>query len=393
MRFRRELLITFLALSLLSLLADMVYEGGRSIGGAYLNLLAAPAIAAGILLLGEFLSNLMRLIGGFTAHKARSSKMYWLLILIGYSTNLAIPILALAWSWEIALILFFIERAGKGLRAPARDVILSEVTEEIGRGKGFGLHELMDQVGAIAGPALISGVLLLEGGLSGYRLAFKILIIPTLVSIIMFFVAFKSYPEPRAVSMIEERRSKGRLERRFWIYLIGSALMLFGFIYWGIISYHLQELIKLGALLPMEVSILYMLAMAVDAGVAYPIGALYDRVGIRSVILAPILAIPITPSLFLLAGRLGLYLSAILWGLSMGVVETSMRVAIADLASIEARSLAYGIYSFSIGMAWLIGGLLMAYLYQLRVISMVIAISVGAELTALAIYSSIPKPP
>ncbi|HDD66562.1 MAG TPA: MFS transporter, partial [Nitrososphaeria archaeon] len=136
----RRLLQTFLALSLLSLFADIIYEGARSIGGAYLNLLAAPAIAAGILGFGELLSYLMRLVGGIAAQKASSGKVYWILIGFGYGVNLVIPLLALAGSWEIALILFFLERIGKGIRAPPRDVILSEVTEGIGRGKGFGLH-------------------------------------------------------------------------------------------------------------------------------------------------------------------------------------------------------------------------------------------------------------
>ncbi|HDD42799.1 MAG TPA: MFS transporter, partial [Nitrososphaeria archaeon] len=72
-----RLLKTFIALSLLSLFADIVYEGARSIGGAYLNFLAAPAIAAGILGFGELLSYLMRLVGGVVAQKASSGRAYW----------------------------------------------------------------------------------------------------------------------------------------------------------------------------------------------------------------------------------------------------------------------------------------------------------------------------
>ncbi|RLG05928.1 MAG: MFS transporter, partial [Thaumarchaeota archaeon] len=99
----KRLVVVFLAISLLSLFADIVYEGARSISGAYLNLLAAPAIAAGVLTIGDLLSNVMRLVGGAAAYKASSGRIYWGLILLGYATNLLIPLLALTGSWEIAL--------------------------------------------------------------------------------------------------------------------------------------------------------------------------------------------------------------------------------------------------------------------------------------------------
>jgi hypothetical protein len=43
---------------------------------------------------------------------------------------------------------------GKGLRAPVRDVILAEVSEKFGKGKALGLHETLDQIGAIIGPVI-----------------------------------------------------------------------------------------------------------------------------------------------------------------------------------------------------------------------------------------------
>ena len=160
MGLRGRLLATFISLSFVSLFADIVYEGARSISGAYLNLLAAPAIAAGVLTIGDLLSNVMRLVGGAAAYKASSGKIYWGLILLGYATNLLVPLLALTGSWEIALLLFFIERFGKGIRGPPRDVILAEITEEagIGKGKGFGLHEFFDQLGAVTGPLIVFSI-------------------------------------------------------------------------------------------------------------------------------------------------------------------------------------------------------------------------------------------
>jgi len=390
----RKLLKVFIALSFLSLFADIVYEGARSIGGAYLNVLAAPAIAAGILGFGEFLSYVMRLVGGVAAQKASSGRTYWALIFMGYGMTIFVPLLALAGSWEIALVLFFLERLGKGIRAPPRDVILAEVTEGIGRGKGFGLHELMDQIGAITGPLIMSLVIAFQGYPIGYKTAFWAMWIPWILAMVMLITAVKLYPEPKAISVIKEKPRGGlktALGKRFWIFLAGSILTMLGFLYWGVISYCAQDYVKIGLLSAQEIAFLYLIAMAVDAAIAFPIGVIYDKLGARSIIAAPIAALFISPSLFILPGRLGFYVSAIFWGFTMGVVETIMRAAVADFVSIESRSIAYGIYSFGIGLSWMTGGIVLAYFYQIGLTSMIIAFCIAMELAAIAIFASIPK--
>jgi MFS family permease len=390
----RRFLKVFIALSLLSLFADIVYEGARSISGAYLNILAAPAIAAGILSLGELMSYVMRLVSGVVAQKAASGRTYWTIIFLGYASTLVVPLLALAGSWELALTLFFLERLGKGIRAPPRDVIIAEVTEGVGRGKGFGLHELLDQVGAITGPLIVSLVIALRGYPEGYRAAFWIMWIPWILSMSMLMLAARLYPEPRAIAAAKEKTSgssKTTLNRRFWIFLAGSILTMLGFLHWGVISYYAQDSVKIGLLSAEEIALLYLVAMAVDAAIALPIGALYDRLGVKSIIVAPISAALIAPSLFTTPGRPGFYISAVFWGFTMGIIETIMRAAIADIVPAEARSMAYGIYSFGIGLGWAASGMLLAYLYQVEAIMGIIAFCAIMEAAAAIIFMAIPR--
>ena len=390
----RRFLKVFIALSLLSLFADIVYEGARSISGAYLNILAAPAIAAGILSLGELMSYVMRLVGGVVAQKAASGRTYWAIIFLGYASTLVVPLLALAGSWELALTLFFLERLGKGIRAPPRDVIIAEVTEGIGRGKGFGLHELLDQVGAITGPLIVSLVIALRGYPEGYRAAFWMMWIPWILSMSMLMLAARLYPEPRAIAAAKEKTpgsSKTTLNRRFWIFLAGSILTMLGFLHWGVISYYAQDSVKIGLLSAEEIALLYLVAMAVDAAIALPIGALYDRLGVKLIIVAPISAALIAPSLFTTPGRPGFYISAVFWGFTMGIIETIMRAAIADIVPAEARSMAYGIYSFGIGLGWAASGMLLAYLYQVEAIMGIIAFCAIMEAAAAIIFMAIPR--
>jgi len=387
-----RLLRVFIALSLLSLFADIVYEGARSIGGAYLNLLGAPALAAGILALGELLSNLMRLAGGFIAYKRPSGRVYWGLIFLGYGLNVFIPLLALTGSWEMALLLFFLERLGKGVRAPARDVILSEVTVGFGRGKGFGIHELLDQIGAITGPLMVSTIIFLRGYPSGYREAFWIMWIPTALALLMLLSAMIMYPKPKAVTKIMEGGVDRKLSSRFWVFMAGSMATMLGFLYWGVIAYYGQDAANAGLIAAGEIPIFYLVAMAVDAAVAVPIGILYDKIGSRSITVAPVAALLITPVLFGFSGRIGFYLAAMFWGLAMGVVETIMRAAVADMTTVEVRSLAYGFYSFGIGLSWMMGGTLLAFLYQIGRVDLIIAFSIAVEAVAAMIFVTLHKP-
>src|ERR1700681_534918 len=153
-RNRAAALRFILCLGVVSLFADMTYEGAHSIIGPYLKDLGATgfqvAIIAGV---GEMLAASLRFFSGRFADRTRA---YWIITFCGYAMNvIAVPALALASNWQLAAILIVAERTGKALRGPARDVLLSGATQEVGHGWGFGLHSIMDQTGAVIGPLLM----------------------------------------------------------------------------------------------------------------------------------------------------------------------------------------------------------------------------------------------
>ncbi|MFN3268221.1 MAG: MFS transporter, partial [Zestosphaera sp.] len=281
----KKLFLTFVFLGLVSLFADMTYEGARGVSGAYLKILEGTALVAGAVTIGEFLGYLMRFLSGYLADKLRSSKVLWSLTMVGYVINLvAVPALALAGRWEVALALFFVERLGKGLRTPVRDVILSEVIEGVGRGKGFGLHEVMDQLGAFSGPLLVMFVLSTSS--EDYRLAFAVLAIPAAISLAFLLTAYTTYPRVKSVS--PRKTVVGwNLGRKFNLFSASLALMTTGYLAWSLVSYHMKEY---GLVSDPEISLMYALAMGVDALVAFPIGYLYDKAGLKSLVITPILA-------------------------------------------------------------------------------------------------------
>src|SRR5204862_119661 len=84
-----------LLLGVVSLFADMTYEGARSITGPYLAVLGASAPVVGIVAgFGELIGYGLRLVSGYLSDR---TGRYWAITLVGYAVNmLAVPLLALA---------------------------------------------------------------------------------------------------------------------------------------------------------------------------------------------------------------------------------------------------------------------------------------------------------
>lgn len=161
-----------------------------SITGPYLALLGAGATVVGIVAgFGELIGLSLRLVFGYISDR---TGRYWTITLLGYALNLlAVPLLALAGHWEVAALLMITERLGKAIRIPARDAMLSYATTEMGRGWGYGLHEAMDQIGAVLGPLIVAAVLYFRGE---YRVGFGVLLIPALLAMAVLVAAPLALP-------------------------------------------------------------------------------------------------------------------------------------------------------------------------------------------------------
>jgi hypothetical protein len=147
---KRGALVFVLAFGVVSLFADMAYEGMRGVSGPFLGLLGASGAVVGLVAGGgELIGYLLRLLSGRFAER---SGAYWPIALSGYAIQMAaVPALALAGSWQMAALFIVLERTGKAVRNPAANFMLSRAGAQIGQGWAFGLHEAMDQTGACAG--------------------------------------------------------------------------------------------------------------------------------------------------------------------------------------------------------------------------------------------------
>ncbi|MER3421733.1 MAG: MFS transporter, partial [Chloroflexota bacterium] len=337
-----------LLLGLVSLLADMTYEGARGITGPYLAVLGASATAVGIVAgLGELLG--LRLASGYLADR---TGRYWASTIAGYALNLlAVPLLALAGRWELAALLMLLERTGKALRTPARDAMLSRATDYTGHGWGFGLHEAMDQAGALLGPLVVAGIVAWQGG---YRAGFAVLLVPALLALAALGLARALYPHPQAAESLTPDLHPQGIPPVFWVYLAGAALVAAGFADFPLIAFHFE---RVGVVRPDLIPLFYALAMGVAAGAALLCGRAFDRLGLGVLVGATVLAAAFAPLVFLGGGGLAL-VGVVLWGVGLGAHESVMRAAVAPLVASERRGTAYGLFNTGYGLAWFAGSAL-----------------------------------
>jgi len=378
---RRQAFWFIVLLGLVSLMADVTYEGARSLIGPYFAVLGASAGLVGAIGgVGELIGYGLRPLSGYLADRLRRP---WLLTVLGYAVSvLAVPMLALARAWPIAAALVLAERLGKAVRTPARDTMLADAAGEVGPGKGFGLHEALDQIGAVGGPLLMAAVLQASGR---YDLAFGILLIPALLTLAILGAARRLDPTPRhrAAHGADPTGgiARGIGRPRFRIYLAFVACSVAGLVHFQLLSYHLK---RTGLLPDPAIPALFAAAMLVDAIAGLLFGFLYDRFGFRVLLAIPVFSAAAAPLVF--SGPLALLLLGVmLWGAVIGGQETVMRAAIPSLVAQEERGTAYGLFNGIYGLAWFLGSAAMGAIYE-HAIGGIILLATALELIALGIF-------
>jgi hypothetical protein len=247
-----------LILGVVSFFADFTYEGSRGITGPFLERLGASGAIVGVVAgLGELLGYGLRFFSGRISERTRA---FWPITFFGYIVQMAsVPLLALAGSWQIAGLLILLERTGKAIRNPPRDVMLSHAAQEMGFGWGFGLHEALDQVGALFGPLLVAFILARR---HDYRLAFATLLVPAIVTLILLSIARLLYPRPEDLEARHAARPEPKgFSPMFWLYLVAAGLVAAGFADFQLISFHFQ---RHGTVQTTWIPVFYSVAMAVS---------------------------------------------------------------------------------------------------------------------------------
>jgi MFS family permease len=377
-----------------SLAADMVYEGARSITGAYLASLGATALVVGLVTgAGEAAALVLRLASGPWADR---SGRYWGLTIFGYAmTAVCVPLMAVApfvggAGLALACTLVLLERTGKAVRSPSKSALLAFAARAVGRGRGFAVHKALDQIGAFAGPLLVAGTIAVAGAMWA---GLAVLAVPGVIAMVLLFWLRARMPAPASYDVptlepdehgaAEQSPVAAPLPRRFFLFATSSAASTLGLMTFGIISFHLVDA---GLVRTAAVPLVYAAAMAAAALAALATGFAYDRWDARVLLTLPFLVAAV-PALAL-AGTLGVAVVGVLvWGAAVGVQESTVKALVADLVPAARLATAYGVFAAFEGAAALAGGGLAGWLYGGGRLDLVVVVAVCQVLSLVLLVA------
>ncbi|MEI9990442.1 MAG: MFS transporter [Rhizomicrobium sp.] len=371
---RKSALAFIVAFGIVSLFADMAYEGMRGLNGEYLAALGASGAAVGIIAGGgELAGYAIRLVSG---RIAQASGAYWPLAIGGYGlTMIAVPAMAFAFSWQAAAVFVVLERTGKAIRSPATNTMQAKAGDHIGQGWAFGLQEALDQTGAIAGPLITAFVLAHHGS---YRAAYAWLAVPALLTMISVGMIAVRYRFAGRIAPVDTTAAPPRFTRAFWFYVASASLLGFGFADFSLMAFHFG---RSGIISTALVPVFYAVAMGTSAVSAVLFGLLFDRRGLIVLVPAVLAGVCTTPLVFF-GGFYAALAGTILWGLATGTLNALMSASVAKLVPESMRARAYGLFSAIYGVSWFAGSALLGELYDISLPALVAA-AIAAQLAAL----------
>ena len=395
-RFSRAM--TFIILfGIVSLFSDMTHEGASSIRGAYLALLGASAGTIGFISgLGELIGYSMRYVFGKITDR---TKKYWPMVIFGYILDiLAVPALALVGKkgWIAAALLLVIQRMGKAIKKPAKDTIMSFAASQEGVGKSFGIQEMLDQIGAFLGPVFLYLVMLFKTDgttFEIYRTAFAFLAIPGFITILLLFLTKREFPNPEAFEPETKKEEAFVMKKSFIYYIVGISFFAFGFMDYALVIMHISKnLTGLGGsyetfrLISEEtLPLLYAGAMLVDAVAALIFGHVYDKKGVKALVISTIISAPFSLFIFGFKSEAAILFGLVLWGIGMGAQESILKAAVTSMVPKKNRATGYGIFECSFGIFWFLGSWVLGVIYS-KSLPLMIGLSIFAQVLAIPFY-------
>ena len=378
-----------------SLAADMVYEGARSVYGPVLAALGASALVVGLVTgAGEAIALVARLAFGPIADR---TGRYWSLTIVGYGlTAVCVPLIAIsprlgAAGLAFASTMILLERLGKAVRSPSKSALLAHVASAVGRGRGFGVHKALDQVGAFAGPLVVAGVV----AVASLWWGMAVLAVPGAVAMLLLLTLRRRVPDPSVYDVAPAPAAPeapvtprgwwaeavgAGLSADFFRYAVAASLTTGALVTFGIIGYHLT----VDGLLPVAgVPVVYAAAMAVEAVAALAVGSVYDHTGPRVLLVVPLL-VALVPALALGSALVAVLGGVVAWGVAQGVQDSTVKAVVADLVDAPRRATAYGVFAGIQGLFAIIGGVTAGWLYERSVPALVAVVAV-TQLVALVL--------
>ena len=370
-------------LGFVSLLMDLSSEIYHALLPAFITLvLGLPATALGAIDgVAEATANFAKLASGRLSDRSLRRKPW---VIAGYGlAALSKPLFPLAASGAAVMVARFADRVGKGIRGSPRDAMIADETPPEIRGRAFGMRQALDTVGALLAP--IAAIALMAWFASDIRAVYWVAVIPAACSFLLAWLALREpeqhlAPLRRSPLFAGFRNLNRETKRLLYVgFLFGLARFSEAFLILKGIEIGLSE-----ALSPVTLA-LFNLAYVV---LAYPAGALSDRVRPRNILLAGI-AVLVAGNLVLARADnyAWLFAGVGLWGAHMALTQGIFSRMIADSAPEELRATSFGAFWFVTGIASLLASLGAGWLWDREGSAATFATSAGIAAMAFMMLS------
>jgi MFS family permease len=309
----------------------------------------------------EATASLMKLAGGWISDRRKRRKG---LTVGGYAlAGITRPFLVVVTAgWQV-LAIRFTDRVGKGIRGAPRDALLADSVPASRRGTAFGLHRAADHLGAVLGPLLATGILLLAPG--RIRLVFLIASVPAILAVVFLALLVREVPPVPATapSSASPERILGirDLDPVLWRYLGVLALFTLGNATDAFLLLRAQGLGVPAAALPLLWGFFHVSKMTWNV----PGGILSDRWHPGGAIVAGWLVYAGVYGGFAAASE-AWHVWALfgIYGLFYGLTESPEKVLVASMAPGPVRARAFGVMHFTVGLTALPASVLFGLIWQ-----------------------------
>lgn len=343
---------TVWVLGIVSLLMDLSSEIYHALLPAFLTVtLRLPVAAMGALDgVAEATANIAKLGSGALSDRQGRRKPW---VLAGYGlAALSKPLFPLASGVVPVLGARFVDRIGKGIRGAPRDAMIADETPPAMRGRAFGLRQSLDTVGAFLAPLVAVGLMFALQ--QNIRAVFWIAVIPAALSFLFAWTMLREggrkAPPTAKMKWGGLRNLDPGVKRLLQVgFLFGLARFSESFLILKAMDAGLS--VTLSPLVLTLFNLAYLL-------LAYPAGALSDRLSPRDILLAGIgLLVAADLVLAQASGMWAVGAGVVLWGAHMALTQGIFSRMIADAAGEEQRATSFGAFFFVSGMAALLSSL------------------------------------
>jgi len=320
--------------------------------------LGASVASVGIIEgIAETTASLLKLYSGYLSDKIGKKKA---LTVIGYSiSNLTRPLIGLVNSWALVLLFRFTDRVGKGIRTSPRDAIVASVSDESTRGKAFGFHRSMDNLGSLLGA--LTGFLLLKVAGLDIRTIFLLVLIPGILAVLSVVLGVKNVDKGIPDSNKKISLSFKPFDAKFKKYILILGLFTLGNSSDAFLLLKAKECGLADAYIPL----VWMALSLIRTVFSTPAGMLSDRVSRKRIIVVGWSIYSIVYILFAYSTKVWhIWALFCIYGFYYALTEGVEKALVADMVREELRGTAYGIYNFVVGIVALPSSVICGFLWQ-----------------------------